>query len=123
MNRFIELDHAGQTTVKSTEVDTLLDVGAKDTPVWDSSDLTRESVVAGCREVTADQVEIVVSHSVYGSLTGNFDKDELERVLKNDPKQMQSRISVIHRAEGWKIELSTVYTPHISVETARARTH
>lgn len=120
VSRFIEFDHAGQTLAKSPDVDALLDLTKQDVAAWDSIDLTRDSVVAGCREVAADQVEIVVSHAVYGSLKTDSKIEELEKLMKNEPKQMQSRVMVAYRNEAWKLDPATVYGPHISLEAAQA---
>lgn len=105
VNQYIELDRNGKTAKPSAE-EVLL---------------TRDSVVAACREVSLNEVEIVVSHAVYGPLSSGFTKEEIEKVLKNDPKQAQSRVTVVQLDGKWAIETSTVYGPHISVETARAQ--
>jgi hypothetical protein len=104
VNQYIELDRNGKTMTSSAE----------------KVNLSRDSVVAACREVSPDEVEIVVSHAVYGSLAIGFTKEEVETVLKNDPKQAQSRISVVRLDGTWKMDPSTVYGPHISVETAKS---
>ncbi len=104
MNQFIELDYNGKTTARSADVE-----------------LTRESVVAGCREDAPDQVEVIVAHAVYGSLASGYTKEEVEKVLMNEPKQTQSRVSLINRSGAWTIEPATVYGPHVSVEAARAQ--
>ncbi len=127
MNRYIELDHAGKTKVgtPNAEVDVLMDDAIlnaeKAQEIPSDINLTRDSVVAGCREVAPEQVEVAVSHAVYGVLSADFVKDEVEKVFKNEPKQMQSRVSLINRASGWKVLFGTVYGPHISVEAARAQ--
>lgn len=123
VNQFIEFDRAGKTMARSADVDALLNLGAKDVPAWDTIDLTRESVVAGCRDVGPEEVEVVVSHAVYGSLAAGFAKEEFEKVLKSEPKQMQNRVTVINHQGVWKIDPSTVYVPHISVDVARTQAH
>ena len=127
MNRYIELDHAGKTKTGTpdADVDVLMDDAIQKTEkaqdIPSDINLTRDSVVAGCREAAPEQVEVVVSHSVYGVLSVNFEKDEVEKVVKNEPKQMQSRVTLINRASGWKVLFETVYSPHIGVEAARAQ--
>ena len=125
MNRYIELDHAGKTKAGTpeVEVDLLMDdaIVKPETAQasWDTA-LTRGSVVAGCREVAPEQVEVVVSHAVYGDLSAEFVKDEVEKVFKNEPKQTQSRVTLVRRSSGWKILFGIVYSPRIGIEAARA---
>lgn len=116
--KFITLDSQGETTHASKKIDELVDYRGRDTVAWDSVVLTKESKIKSCT-VSESSADILVEYSVFGTMSGEVTLDAINSLLTKRPRGEIEKLHLYKAADGWKIDSSTVYMPHIVVTTAK----
>ena len=120
VDRYIALDLAGEGLHTSERMGRLIDYQGRDTPGWDSFMLTSESKIKSCKESGA-KIIVAISHMVLGESSGNDGFAETIRKLSpNQPKEEITELRLNKTAQGWKIDSSSVYVPHVGVDALKA---
>lgn len=118
VEQFIALELLGEGTHTSEKLDKLIDYQDRDTPGWDSFELTNDSKIQSCKD-SGEHVNITVVHKIFGTISGSVSMEVIDQLSSKFPKEEITMLRLNKTSMGWKIDSPTVYSPHVSVTAAK----
>lgn len=115
--QYIALDLLGEGTRANEKRDKLVDYRGRDAPGWDSFVLTNESRIESCKD-SGKSADIVVTHKVHGTVYP-ADGVAISQLLSKPLRVDFTELRLNKTAQGWKIDSTTVYVPHVGVAAAK----
>ena len=117
VEQYIALDLLGEGMHTSEKMDKLIDHQGRDTPAWDSFVLTSESGIKSCND-SRTHADFVIAHKVHGTAYPG-EGVAVSQLLSKPLTEDITKLRLNKTAQGWKIDSSTVYVPHVGVAAAK----